>query len=634
MSEKSKKQRVLILVESPNKTKSITQLLKGTKYDGAVVMASVGHITQIENVKGSYYNTGIYPDKDFDTSYIISEDKKEIVNKLKEHVKYADVVYVCSDPDREGEAIAWSLKEFLKIPKTKFKRATFHEITKNAIINALDNPRQLDEELVDAAHSRQQLDKMLGYRLSSIARKSVGAKSVGRCQSAGLKLLADRESEINNFVPLEYGELILNFSKDKNRFKAKYWGDAKEVKQPPYNLCQDIADDCARLIEDGDWFKITNISSKDKSSNPKPPFTTSTFQQEVSSKLHVGVKDAMQLAQSLFEGIDVGGSHIALITYHRTDCAEFSKEFLPVLESYVKDTYGEKYYAPIKKAKKGENEQDGHEAIRPVDLSMTPEKLSKYITNARLLKVYEIIYKRTVATMMASSITSETIYEISCGPHKFNMISKELKFDGYKRVYDYKDTTTDDEIIKTTFNVGESIPKAPSPTMDLNKKQTQPPSRYKEATFIKELESSGIGRPSTFATITSTLLDESRGYCVVSDGCMVPTDKGMELSKYLDTSFPNLINIKYTSELEKDLDDIAKGKTDRLTFLKGFYTTLEDSVSKVKGSKTPHSAHKSVEYVKDITCPNCGAPMVLRTSKYGEFYGCSKYPKCKGIVKK
>lgn len=631
-----KKERILIIVESPNKVKTISQLLKGTKYEGAIVQASVGHISQIKD-GGSYFNTGIEPKDDFKTNYVISSDKKDVVQKLKEQVELATTVYICSDPDREGEAIAWSLRKFLKIPKDKYKRATFHEITKNAVLNALDSPRDIDEDLVDAAQSRQKLDKMLGYRLSPIARRSVGAKSVGRCQSAGLKILVDREKEIRNFKSLEYGELLLNFEKNETVFKARLTSQLKgkiadlEEDKVSYKKCSAIRDELEELNNKGIYYKVIDITTKDKIANPKPPFTTSTFQQEVSNKLNISVKDAMSAAQRLFEGINLKGEHKALITYIRTDSAEFAPEFIPELEKFVKTKYGIKYYAPIRKTKKKDNEQDGHEAIRPVDLTMTPEKLKDYINDSFLIKVYEIIYRRTIATMMASSITAETTYSISCGNYIFNLVSRELKFDGYLKVYNYKEKD-DEEVVKETFKVGEEINKKNHINLICNKKQTLPPSRYKEATFIKELESTGIGRPSTFATIVSTILDKNRGYCEVKDNYLTPTEKGIQLSEYLDKAFPKLINVNYTSELEKDLDLIATHKLTELDFLNSFYNNMESYVKDSKQAIKDTATKKEKIYSEDIVCPECGSKMILRKSAYGEFWGCSKYPKCKGIV--
>ena len=607
-----KDERVLVIVESPNKIATLKSFLP----KNYIVMASVGHITEISDGSG-YFNTGIDIEEGFKPDFKVSKDKLDIVKKLKEQVKLADKVYLCSDPDREGEAIAWALKEFLKIPASKCYRATFHEITKKAVLDAINNPRKIDSDLVHASHARQKLDKLLGYRMSTIARENVGAKSVGRCQSAGLELIVDREESIQSFVPEKYGELIAYLTKNNQEFKAKYFDVNNKDVKPSYQKCLDISSIIDSSLRNGGQFKIESIERKNIRSNPKSPFITSTFQQEVSSKLGIGVEQAMSYAQKLFEGINVGGQHIALITYIRTDDASFSPEFLDVLKTYVKNTYGDKYYAPVKEAKNGENAQAGHEAIRPVDLTMTPSKLKEYIDDERLVKVYEIIYRRTVACAMAQSITSETTYTLSQSGYLFSMVSKELVFDGYQKVYNYKEKE-DDEVIKVIFNEGELVK---CTSLDVQEKETTPPSRYKEATFIKELEKTGIGRPSTYATILKTLKDESRGYCTIQNKYLVPTDKGMQLANFLKDKFPDLINVEYTSVMECDLDKIANGKLDELKFLNDFLKDMEKSIKKANVLSG------------EVLCPKCGAPMKIRKGQYGSFYGCTNYPKCDGIRK-
>ncbi len=593
-------------------------------------MASVGHISELSDKKGSYWNTGIEPDNSFKMNINVSDDKKDVVKKLKDEVDKSDMIYICSDPDREGEAIAWSLKKFLKIPKEKCKRATFHEITKTAVLNALANPTDIDDNLVDSSHCRMCVDKMVGFRLSPIARRQVSAKSVGRCQSAGLKILVDRELEIQNFKPEKYYDVLLHFNKNMHPYKAKYFGTTKkEVKRiTDEAIAKAIASDCK-----GKDYIIKNITMKDKTSNAKPPFTTSTFQQEVSSKLGVGIKTAMGYAQKLFEGINVNGQHIALTTYLRTDSTSMAKEFIPVLESYVKNTYGQAYYAPLKQPKKAANVQDGHECFRVVDLNITKDYLKQYITDEKLLKVYDMIWRRTVQSMMAPSITSETTYEILNGDHKFTFNSQELKFDGYKKVYSYKESDEEDELAKDTFIIDEKLEET---SLESLEKATQPPARYNEATFVKELEQKSIGRPSTFSSIVATLLDENRGYCRVEDKRIVPTDKGIALSKYLDLAFPNFISLTYTAEMEAELDTVASGKLKKLDFLNDFYNKLETSVkSATKNSASiPKTPKTPAVVVPGVTCPICGGPMVLRKGPYGEFYGCKSYPKCRGMLSK
>lgn len=607
-----KDERILLICESPNKIATLKSFLP----KNYIVMASVGHITEISDGSG-YFNTGIDIEEGFKPDFKVSKDKLDIVKKLKEQVKLADKVYLCSDPDREGEAIAWALKEFLKIPANKCYRATFHEITKKAVLDAINNPRKIDSDLVHASHARQKLDKLLGYRMSTIARENVGARSVGRCQSAGLELIVDREDSIQSFIPEKYGELIAYLTKNNQEFKAKYFDINNKDVKPSYQKCLEVSDVIDASLRKGGKFKVESIERKTIKSNPKPPFITSTFQQEVSSKLGIGVEQAMSYAQKLFEGINVGGQHIALITYIRTDDATFSPEFLETLKTYVKSTYGDKYYAPVKEAKNSENAQAGHEAIRPVDLTMTPSKLKEYINDERLVKVYEIIYRRTIACAMSQSQTSETTYVLSQSGYMFNMVSKELVFDGYQKVYNYKEKE-DDDIIKVIFDEGELVK---CTSLDVQEKETTPPSRYKEATFIKELEKTGIGRPSTYATILKTLKDESRGYCTIQNKCLVPTDKGMQLANFLKEKFPDLINVEYTSNMECDLDKIANGKLDELKFLNDFLKDMEKAIKKANVISG------------EVICPKCGAPMKIRKGQYGSFYGCTNYPKCDGVRK-
>lgn len=612
--------RILVIIESPNKIKTIKQFLPSNY----VVMASVGHISQIKD-GGNYWNTGIEPKENFRANFALNSDKdtKERVASLKEQVKVADKVILATDPDREGEAIAWSLKKFLSIPERKYERITFHEITKDAVLNALKHPRKIDESLVTASHTRMILDKMLGYRLSPIAKKVVNAKSVGRCQSAALKLICDREHEIMDFNSHTYFELWLHFFKNNKEFKAKYIGtqNKKEDKIDNEKDAENIATTCSSP------FTIIKSEEKIKKEYPKPPFTTSLLYQEANSKLGINTKRTKDLAQKLFEGIDVDGKHIALITYIRTDSSELAPEFVPLLENHVKSNYGNKYYAPLREVKKQENAQDGHEAIRCVDLSMTPQMLSEKLLDKNLVKLYDIIYRRTVAAMMKPCEIKESLYTISSNDGRlFEFTIREEIFDGFKKVYRYED---DDKevVVKETFALGEVLHAS---NIELVEKKTKPKPRFKESTAISEFENTGIGRPSTYESMIDTLLDKSRGYCIVDEGFIVPTEKGLQLSKFLDEKFPDLINVNYTSEMEKELDEIASTpkedtETISIKFLNDFYTNMEDSIKK--------AGIKSTREMSDEVCPLCGAPMIVRSGQYGKFLGCSKYPKCKGIKK-
>jgi DNA topoisomerase I len=600
------KDRFLMIVESPNKVKAISAILKDLGYKNIIVQASVGHISRLND--SGEYNIGV-DTKTFDMDLKVSSDKKEVVNKLKEQVKLAKGVIIASDPDREGESIAWSLKKFLKIPDDKYIRITYHEITKNAIEKALNNPRLIDERLVEASHTRNCLDKIVGYRLSPVSRKQVNALSVGRCQSAGLKLVVDREKEIINFKQEKYYELYLNFEKNKSEFKAKYIGtDDKEISK------FDNEKDCLKVCEEckGNDYYISNIRNKELIQNAPAPFITSTLQQEASNKLGIGVKDVMSYAQKLFEGIDLNGKHVALITYHRSDDPVISQDFIPYIHDYIDANFGNKYINKnVKKTKANKNSQEGHEGIRVVDVMMTPDRLSKHVNDNRLLKLYELIFKRTIASQMTARKISDTQYEIKNKQNKFSMSSKEELFDGWRSIYSYdKDK---EEVIKEKFNIGEKLNKT---SLDIEEKETQPPSRYTEATLIKTLDKLGIGRPSTYATIISTILDDKRGYSKVDNKKIVPTELGIKLINFLDKNFGELVNSDYTANLEKSLDKIAQGKLYKVDFLKTFYKNLDEDINKIEPEK--------IERV----CPKCGSKLMYRKGRFSTFIGCSNYPKC------
>lgn len=624
VSVPDKNAKILILVESPNKCATITKITKDLGYKHVTVKASVGHFTEIKD-GGGYKNTGIAVRDKFKPNICVSENKKKVVAELKEAVEKADYIYICSDEDREGESIGSRMKTFLKIPESKYGRATFHEITKGAIEKALQEPRKIDQDLVEAAEARQVLDKIMGYALSPLARRNLGCKSVGRCQSAGLLLITERENEIRNFVPEKYYDLYLLFKKHETEFKAKYVGTAEKAIKRIDTLeeCEKIKKECATKP-----FSIKDIEKKELKDNPKPPFTTSTFEQEANKLYGISIDQALSCAQKLFEGINIKGEHIALVTYIRTDDTSMSPEFTETLERYVKGHYGDKYYAPVRKAAKGETAQEGHECLRVIDLDMTPEKLSGYISDSLLLKIYKLIWERTVMSSMAAAVINDTIYTIKNGKHLFVMHSRELKFDGYRKIRSDADTAVGkEELIKETFAINEDLQDT---SLKEEYKETTPPKRYTQATLVKELEDRGIGRPSTFATIVKTVLAEDRGYCEVGTGkekTISPTEKGMRLSEFLHNSFSNVINFDYTKELEANLDKIANGKEDRVEFLQEFFDQLEDSMGKVK------PVERIVPEETSEICPNCGKPLLIRTSRATgkKFLGCSGYPNCKFI---
>ena len=610
MIKLNKEDRILLIVESPNKVKTISSILKDLGYKNIIVQASVGHISHIKD--SGLYNMGIEPNT-FDITFEISPDKKDIVNKLKEQVRLSKYVLLGTDPDREGEAIAWSLKKFLNIPTNKYARIFYHEITKQAIEKALNNLTEIDDALVAAAQTRNSLDKIVGYRLSPLARQEVNARSVGRCQSAGLKLIVDKEKEIQDFKPETYYELYLNFKKNKDDFKAKYISDDKKdiTKFKTRDECEQIGKDCYKKS-----YVIDNIETKEINQNAPLPFITSTYQQEVSAKLGVGVKDAMTYAQKLFEGININGRHIALTTYLRTDDTTIAPDFIPEIKKYIEKEFGKKYVGNQKAKKSNNNVQGGHECFRVIDLSMTPEKVKDYIADPKLVKVYDLIYRRTIASVMSSRKISNTQYTIVNGKHRFLLSSKEELFDGWKAIYNYQDDKDKEETLKESFKKNEILKNT---KLESTEKTTQPPSRFTEASLIKTLDKLGIGRPSTYATIISTLLDPNRNYCKIENKKMVPTDLAFKLIEFLNKNFNELVDSSYTANLEKSLDKISEGKITKVEFLKPFYKNLEDDINKLSPSN------------EGKICPECGNKLVIRKGRYGMFYGCSNYPTCHHI---
>ena len=611
MIDELRDKKILVIVESPSKATHIKDYLRKEGYQ-VNVMASVGHIMEVAN-GGTYHNSGIEPTKDFELNLKVSADKYKVVEQLKTQAKTADLVYLMSDPDREGEVISWSLVKFLKLPKTKIRRAVTHEITPKAVVKAIENPIPIDNNLVDAGLARMTLDKMLGFVASPIAKTYVGAKSVGRCQSVGLKLVVDREKEIQNFVPETYFDLYVNFEKNKTKFKAKFAGNNTIGNVDHLNSQKEVDAIKANCTKD---YVIEAIKKKEKEESPKPPFCTATFQQEASSKLNLKVKDAMAVAQKLFES--------GRITYIRSDDTTIAPEFIPTLQAYIENAYGKKAWTKPRVGKKQENAQEGHECLRVTDPNLTPDDYNKIDANNLNQKVYKLIWQRTIAAALPNAKISETQYLIDNNGEKFILVSKEITSLGYREVYTYKDDDAKDDsgVVKETFTKGEVLKNC---KLEDVKKETRPPARYSEATLIKKLETSGVGRPSTYATIVETVLSQTRGYAELQDKSIVPTERGMQLAAFLDRNFNNIINIDYTKKMEESLDKIASGKETKLEFLTEFYNTLENTIK--NNSEISASAQTTNE-----VCPLCGAPMVVRRSRFGSlFLGCSKYPKCRGI---
>lgn len=606
-----KNKNILVLVESPAKVKKVGEIFKKLGYTKAKVAATIGHTTFIKDDYKSYKNTGIYPDQNFKIQWAIAEDKVKVVENIKQQAKTAELVLIASDPDREGESLGNHIKNILNLKDTQYYRIKYHSLTVEDIQTAIENASKMDEDLCEAAEARQVLDKLIGYSLSPIAKTYVGAKSVGRVQSVGLKLVVDREHEIQTFKPETYFDLYLNFEKKGTKFKAKFAGNPTignidhlktqaEVNKVKKNCTGD--------------YTIEDIKKREKEESPKPPFCTATFQQEAASKLNLKVKDAMSVAQKLFEA--------GRITYHRTDDTSFAAEFLLTLKSYIEGVYGKTAYTKPRVGKKQENGQEGHECLRVTDPSITPEIFNNMDTNSFNQRVYKLIWQRTIAAAMPNAKISETQYLINNNDEKFILVSNEVTNLGYREIYAYKDEDAEEDgPVKETFKMGEKLSKC---KLEDVKKETKPAPRFTEATLIKELQKRGLGRPSTYASIVETVLSPTRGYAELDGKSIVPSEKGIQLAGFLDRSFSNIINLEYTSDMEKELDLIASGKKKKLDFLTEFYNTLETTVK-----NSPEVAGSLAANAEEKLCPLCGKTLVVRRSRFGKlFYGCD-YPRCR-----
>ena len=597
----------LVIVESPSKSKTIEKYL-GKDYK---VVSSKGHIRDLAT-KGKY-GLGVDLENNFAPTYEIIKGKKKMVSDLKKEVKAADKVYLATDPDREGEAISWHLKDELNIKDKDYERVVFNEITKNTVIDAFNHARKIDDDLVRSQETRRILDRIIGFRLSKLMQSKTGGKSAGRVQSVALKLIVDRENEINNFIKEEYWDITGVF----NEFEAnleKYKDEKVEI----HNEAE--ADEILSKLSN--VFKIEDVSKKEKNKQSKPPFITSTLQQEASTKLGFNAKKTMSIAQKLYEGIDLGNETTGLISYMRTDSIRLSDEFVKSAYQYIERNYGKEYLGIVKKSKKTENVQDAHEAIRPTSINRTPEVVKEYLTTDEY-KLYKMIYYRALSSLMKDAKQEQTSVTLDNNNYKFKVTGSVIVFDGYLKVYkDYEDNT---DIILPPFDTYKSNVLV-SNSIEKTQHFTKPPARYTEAKLIKEMEDLGIGRPSTYAKTMETLVD--RGYVKVIDKKFNPTEIGIETTNKLQEYFSNLINVKYTAKMEDDLDKIADGKMVWVNLLDSFYKEFEPMLENAFSNMEKKKAEQTGEL-----CPECGSPLVIRKGKYGEFTACSNYPTCKYIKK-
>lgn len=597
----------IIIVESPAKCKTISKYLGGDY----TVVSSKGHIRDLAT--SGKYGLGIDIENDFKPSYEIIKGKKKDVKYLKDLIEKADHIYLATDPDREGETISWHLYDELKVPDEKYDRIVFNEITKDVVLKALKNPRRIDMNLVHSGEARRFLDRIIGFRLSKVMQSKTAGKSAGRVQSVALKLIVDREREILAFIPKEYWTIEADF-KDFKATLETY--KEKDIEIPNEKEADKILDSLTNT------FTIKKVEEKEKKRSAKEVFKTSTLQQACSNKLGFAASKTMKIAQKLYEGIELDDGFHGLITYMRTDSVRLSDEFTSASFAYINSKYGKDYVGYVKKGKKTENVQDAHEGIRPTNINYEPDKIKKYLAPDEY-KLYRIIYYRALASLMADAKFNSTTVLLDNNDYGFKATGSVLTFDGYLKVYgDYEDQ--EDTILPDFKNYKAGI--ILSDTITKTQHFTKPPSRFTESSLIKELESLGIGRPSTYATIISTIKD--RGYVTIEDKKFVPTEVGFETTDKLQEFFSSIVNVKYTANMEKDLDEIAEGNEDYKKMLKEFYDNfapLVDNAFKNMEKKKPEETGEK--------CPECGSPLVIRKGKYGQFTACSNYPTCKYIKK-
>lgn len=595
----------LVIVESPSKTKTIAKYL-GPKYK---VVSSKGHIRDLATT--GKYGLGIDVEDDFKPNYTVIKGKSSVIKELKKDASNSDTIYLATDPDREGEAISWHIYDALKLNDNNYKRVVFNEITHDAVVNAFKKPRMIDMNLVKSQETRRILDRIIGFRLSKLMQSKTGGKSAGRVQSVALKLIVDREREINAFVPEEYWTITAKFL-DFEADLEKYNNKKIEIKS------QVEADEILNKLSKS--FNIDGIEKKEKSKKGVLPFTTSSLQQACANKLNFGASKTMRIAQKLYESVDIGTETVGLITYMRTDSTRLSDTFVSDVKSYITKNYGKEYVGSVKKTKEKQNVQDAHEAIRPTSILRTPESVKEYLSSDEY-KVYSIIYYRALASLMCDAKVLATTITLENNGYLFKATGSVLVFDGFLKVYqkymDNEDVVLPDlSDYKTNVIIAEDILK--------EQHFTKPAARYTEASLIKELESLGIGRPSTYAKILETIKD--RAYVQVKEKKFYPTEIGFETTDKLQEFFSNIINVKYTANMENELDLIAEDKEDYLKVLKNFYNDFEPLVKTAFEQMEKKAPEETGE-----SCPLCGNPLVLRKSRYGTFTACSNYPTCKYI---
>ena len=612
---KSKKEKALVIVESPAKSKTIKKIL-GDSYQ---IEASFGHVRNLPEK-----TLGFDVEHDFKPTYVIIPEKKKVVTKLNDLAKRSDKIYLASDPDREGEAIAWHVRELLQVPDDKVFRIEFNEITPKAVKYAVEHSRQIDMDKVKAQQTRQILDKLVGYKLSPVLWKQLGNYhlSAGRVQSVALRMICEREEEIEAFVPKEYWSIHTIMDKDGKLFEAevnKYKNKKIEINnEEEANKIKEF------LLNPDTEFVVDKVTKKETKRKPTAPFITSTLQRAASSKLGFGVSKTMQVAQKLYEGIEIDGTPVGLITYMRTDSVRISDDAHEMAKKFITENYGEKYYPPTTNVyvKGKQNVQDAHEAIRPSYPERTPESIKQYLAPDQY-KLYKLIWEKFMSSQMAPAEIANKTIDIKAGDYNLKAGTSKILFDGFLKLYN--DAEEDEKDADAKIPDLEKDDKVKCKEINPKQHFTQPPPRYNEASLVKALEEHGIGRPSTYATIITVI--QTRKYVEKRDKALVPTLLGRTVCKQLVDQFANIMDYKFTAGMEEKLDKIAEKKAVWNVVLKEFYSPFMEVVNSVM--KTA----QRVNIESDKKCPNCGKVMLVKTSRFGtQFLGCSGYPECKTII--
>ncbi len=648
----------LVVVESPAKAKTISRIL-GKDFS---VQASFGHVRDLPKSR-----LGVDTEHDFEPQYVIPTKSRKNVTALKEAFEKSDMLWLATDEDREGEAIAWHIKTALQAPESRIKRVAFHEITKSAVEDAFKHPRSLDQNLVDAQQARRVLDRLVGYILSPLLwKKLFRGLSAGRVQSAALRLIVEREREIQNFKPEEYWDVELELEGKKGRFTAKVFSEEGNKLEPK---SQAESDHIVKLVEGAEKHIVASLKKDQRKRHPNPPFTTSTLQQTAGTGLNFSVKKTMLLAQQLYEGIDIGEKgHVGLITYMRTDSTYLAASAVELTRAFIKEKFGEKYLPEkaIFYKTKTKGAQEAHEAIRPTHIDLTPENLRDRLTPDQF-KLYKIIWQRMVACQMNPAVFNTQEAIVKSGTIGSKASGATVAFEGFTKVFDkwpFSENPLPDMEENESLKLLKVVP---------SQRFTEPPTRFTEASLVKQLEQMGIGRPSTYAPTITTL--GTRGYIKKEKRALVPQEVGMQVNDFLVEHFPNIVDYDFTAEMEEDLDDIAEGKKEWVPVIREFYGPFIKQIEKKEESvekQTPpdektdkkcelcgkpmvvkmgrfgrflacsgfpecrytmplNSNGEAVSQKTDKKCPECGAPLLRKNGRFGEFYGCSAYPKCKYI---